>query len=237
MDRRERVPTGSLNSTLLAIKAGVRDKQSNIWTALPATVDTFNAAALTVSAQPTVQVPILQPNGTWVDTTISLCLDCPIMYPGGGGFVFTFPLAKGDEGLLVFASRCIDAWWQNGGVQKQAELRMHDLSDGFFIPTGGMSQPNIPTNVSTTSAQMRTKDGSSFVDLNPEAGGTVTIKATNIVLDGNVQMGGNGNTIIGQGGGAVDFGNTRVKQNGKFIDSEHTHGGVQPGAGDTGVVN
>lgn len=235
MDRNERIPTNKFNALYLALKAALGDKQANIWTALPATVNSFNGGKITVSAQPTIQAQVWQPNGTWVDTTMPLCLDCPVMYPGGGGFVFTFPLSKGDEGLLVFSSRCIDAWWQSGGVQKQAELRMHDLSDGFFFPTGGLSQPNIPQNVSANTAQMRTKDGASYVDLNPAAGGTVTIKAANIVLDGNVQMGGAGNTITGQGGGAVDFGATSVKQGGKDIGALHTHS--DPQGGNTGPVN
>jgi hypothetical protein len=167
LDREERIPAKGINALFQAIKAGLRNSKANTWTALPATVSTFNSGPVTVAAQPTLQVPIKQPDGTWVDTTLPLCLDCPIMYPGGGGFLFTFPLVPGDEGLLIFASRCIDAWWQNGGVQKQAELRMHDLSDGFFLPTGGMSQPNIPEGVSTTAAELRTKDGKSFVHLEP----------------------------------------------------------------------
>lgn len=235
MDRNERISTKGFNADLQAHKASVRDNQANMWTALPATVDSFNSGAVTCVVQPTIQAQIWQPDGTWVDTTMPLCLDCPVMYPGGGGFVFTFPLAKGDEGLLIFSARCIDAWWQNGGIQKQAELRMHDLSDGFFLPTGGMSQPNIPDNISADSAQMRTKDGTSFIDLNPTTQ-TITLKAANIAMLGNVQMGGAGDTITGQGGGAIDFGATQVKQGGKRIDSSHIHGGVQPGGGSTDPV-
>ena len=31
-----------------------------------------------------------------------------MVFPGGGGFALTFPVAAGDECLVVFASRCID---------------------------------------------------------------------------------------------------------------------------------
>ena len=235
MDRNERIPSGKTNGLLVALRAALDDKQANIWTALPATVSSFNVAKVTVEAQPTIQAQIRQPNGTLVDTTLPLCVDCPVLFPGGGGFVFTFPLAKGDEGLLIFASRCIDNWWQSGGVGKQAELRMHDLSDGFFLPTGGMSQPNIPGNISTDSAQMRTKDGTELIDLNPTTH-TLTLQAANIKLLGNLQMGGAGDTITGQNGGAVDFGATQIKSNGKRIDSTHTHSGVVVGGGNSGPV-
>lgn len=63
------------------------------------------------------------------------------MMPRGGGFALTFPVAAGDECLVVFADACIDSWWQSGGVQNQAEKRRHDLSDGIVIP-GLWSQPN-----------------------------------------------------------------------------------------------
>ncbi len=166
MDRKERVPTEGQNALLVAVQAALDGFQSKVWTALPVFVQSYNAEKITVECQPTIQAQVRQPDGTWVDTTLPLCVDCPVMFPGGGGFVLTFPINAQDEGLLVFASRCVDAWWQNGGVQKQAELRMHDLSDGFFIPTGGMSNPNVPPNVSTTSAQLRSKDGTVVVDLN-----------------------------------------------------------------------
>lgn len=235
MDRRERIPAGGKNAQLLIIKAALEANQANLWTALPAVVQSFNAAKLTVEAQPTIQGQVFQPDGTWVSTTMPLCVDCPVMYPGGGGFLFTFPIVAGDEGLLVFASRCIDAWWQNGGVQKQAELRMHDLSDGFFFPTGGMSQPNIPNDVSANSAQLRTRDGTSFIDLNSVTS-TITLKAASIALLGNLQMGAVGDTIKGQNGGAVDFGTTQVKQGGKDIGAAHIHSGVIVGGADSGPV-
>lgn len=165
MDRRERFRAKSQNALLVAVQAALSGKQAGVWTALPAIVETFNPGAVTVSAQPTIQAQVRQPDGTWLDTTLPLCVDCPIVYPGGGGFTLTFPLVQGNEGVLVFSSRCIDAWWQQGGIQKQAELRMHDLSDGFFFPSGGMSNPNVPVDVSTTGVEIRSKDGSTLIHL------------------------------------------------------------------------
>jgi len=135
-----------------------KDFESGLWTAMPAFVHSYSATALTVEAQPTIQGQVRQPDGSWLTTTMPLCVDCPVLFPGGGGFVTTFPLAAKDEGLLIFASRCIDSWWQSGGIQTQAELRMHDLSDGFFLPVC-FSQPNVPSSVSTTAVEMRSKDG------------------------------------------------------------------------------
>ncbi|WP_457849452.1 hypothetical protein, partial [Staphylococcus aureus] len=48
-------------------------------------------------------------------------------------------------------------------------MRMHDLSDGFAI-LGFRSQPRALSNISTTSAQLRSDDGATFIDLNPGTG-------------------------------------------------------------------
>jgi hypothetical protein len=85
-------------------------------------------------------------------------VDVPVIFPRGGGCTLTFPVKAGDECLLIFADRCIDFWWQNGGVQKPVDLRMHDLSDAFAI-VGPQSQAHKISGISTSAAQLRTDDG------------------------------------------------------------------------------
>lgn len=164
MDRRER-----MDDPLVMLRAALSGWQADLWTALPATVSSFSAGPpATVQAQPTVQAQVRTPGGTWINATLPLCVDCPVVFPGGGGFTLTFPVAAGDEGLLVFASRCIDSWWQNGGVQPQAEFRMHDLSDGFYFPTGGMSKVVSPVSpASLTKVQLRNAAGTQAIELDP----------------------------------------------------------------------
>ncbi len=91
----------------------------------------------------------------------------------------TFPIAEGDEVLVVFTSRCFDAWWQLGTPpRQQAEFRMHDLSDGFAIP-GPRSQPRVLTNISTTGVQLRDDEGETYVDITD---GTITLVAPTSVI-------------------------------------------------------
>jgi Phage protein Gp138 N-terminal domain len=148
----------------VALKAALKGERSTIWTALPGIVKSFNAANMTAVIQAAIQINVLQSDGSSLPTTISRCLDCPVAFPRGGGVTLTFPITNGDEGLLIFSSRCIDAWWQNGGVQPQSELRMHDLSDGCFYP-GISSVPRVPANISTSVAQLRSDDGSTLIEL------------------------------------------------------------------------
>jgi len=154
VDRRERF--NDLNTALLVAFSGF---QSGVWTAMPAIIESFDSAKMTVTAYPSIQGKIQQQDGSFVWEDMPLLVDVPVIFPSGGGFTLTFPIAQGDEALIVFASRCIDTWWQSGGVGRQAELRMHDLSDGFAL-VGPRSQPRVLSGISTTSAQFRSDDAS-----------------------------------------------------------------------------
>lgn len=169
MDRRELAGDPVL-ATLLAFQG----LQSEMWTALPGIVIEFNPEMRTCSIQPAIQAGIPNPETgerEWVNMPI--LLDCPVVFPGGGGYLLTFPLMEGDEVLVVFSSRCIDGWWESGELVPQMELRMHDLSDGFCIP-GIESTPKVSPAISPTDVQLRSKEGDSFVSLGPEGVNVMT---------------------------------------------------------------
>lgn len=149
-----------------AMRAALNGNQAGLWTALPAIVESFDANSVTCAAQPSIQVEVRAQDGSTSWVTLPLLVDVPVCFPRGGGCTMTFPVTKGDEALIVFSSRCIDSWWQSGGVQVQAELRMHDLSDGFAI-LGPFSQATKIGGVSASSTQLRSNDGATYIDLNP----------------------------------------------------------------------
>ena len=43
--------------------------------------------------------------------------DVPVLTPQGGGAYLQFPIAAGDQGLLIFADRNIRAWLASGAAQ------------------------------------------------------------------------------------------------------------------------
>lgn len=202
MDRRER-----MEDLQVALQAAQDGLQARIWTALPAIVQSFDPDGPTVTAQPSVQAQVRQADGTWKSVTLPVCTDCPVMFPSGGGMTLTFPLAAGDEGLLVFASRCIDAWWQQSGVQPQATTRMHDLSDGFFIP-GGFSKPRAPASISTNAAELRNADRSTRIRVRADTGAVTIVSPAGITLQGPINLNGPvtfGDTVSGASSAAVVF--------------------------------
>lgn len=194
--------------------------QSKLWTAMPGIIQSFDAAAMTCVVQPAIQALVRDESGALTTANLPLLLDCPVQFPAGGGCTLTFPVATGDECLVVFASRCIDAWWQSGGIQAQAELRMHDLSDGFAL-LGFRSQPRVIGAVSTNAAQLRSDDGETFVEVAP--GGTVAITApAGLTINADVQV------------------NGKLASTGDMIADtvslqQHTHPDAQ--GGNTGVPN
>lgn len=253
MNRNER-----LNDLQVSVSAALDGRQAEIWTAIPALVVDVDYSDVTISAQPAIQSVLTQKDGTTQNITLPLLIKVPICYPKGGGFAITFPIKKDDEVLIIFSSRCIDAWWQQGGVQPQAEMRMHDLSDGFAI-LAPQSQAKKISNISQNSIQMRSDDGATYIsvadnknvtinttgnlitngaNLTATLSGSLTascssasitatsninLTAPQINLNGNVSISGSANVVGGLTNAGTNY-------------ATHVHGGVQTGAGTTGVA-
>lgn len=229
MDRRER-----LNDVEESLRAAMDGRQASIWTAMPGVIQSFDATKQTCVVQPTVQGTISAKDGSISVVTMPLCLDCPVQFPGGGGVTLTFPVKKDDECLLVFASRCIDSWWQQGGIQPPAEFRMHDLSDGFAI-LGFRSVPRqLDPAADTSVAQLRSDDGSTFVELDPD-GQVVTITAPGgLTINADTTMNGTLHVTDAVTADSTIDADGDVTGQGTSLHT-HRHGGVTTGAGTTGA--
>lgn len=177
MDRRERY-----DDPLEAARIAQDGSQAQIWTALPGIVQSFDATALTVSVQPAIQGRVSDKTGTASNVNLPLLVDVPVVFPHGGGFSLTFPVKAGDECLVVFTSRCMDGWWQDGGVQPQLDRRMHDLSDGMAI-LGPWSQKRKIGGINGGATELRSDDAATVVSV---SAGHITLKAAGITLDGPV---------------------------------------------------
>lgn len=195
-----------VDDLLNAIKSALDGFQPNIWTALPGIVDNVDLVKGTCSVQPSIKAQVTSKDGTKSWVQLPLLPDVPIQFMGGGGFVMTFPFAKGDEGLIVFACRCIDSWWQSGGVQTQAELRLHDLSDGFFVP-GFRSQVNKITNINPNFPEWRNADGTIKMEQTAVGYRVTGVLEVNGVIIGHsgMQMSGDIKNLAGSGVYTGDF--------------------------------
>lgn len=212
MDRRERY-----DDPQVALHVALDSWQASVWTALQGIVESFDPDAMTCVIQPAHMAQVMDEQGNVTLQPLPLLLDCPVQFQGGGGCTLTFMPKKGDEALVIFASRCIDSWWQHGGVQPPAEFRMHDLSDGYAL-VGNRSQPRVLPDIADA-AQLRSDDGSTYVEVNASAS-----TATMLAPGGSVHVSPDGVAITG----------VLVINGTPYL--AHHHSGVQTGGGNTGDV-
>ena len=226
--------------------------QSQIWTAIPGFVVAVNMAQMTCQVQPTIRCRFTDQTGVTTWRQIPVLLDVPIVVPSGGGFTLTFPLEANDEVLVMFSSRCIDAWWQLGGINDQTEYRMHDLSDGFAIP-GPKSLKNVIPSISATEVQLRNNAGTTHIgidgsgDINVTSAGTLTanvsgiatINASAIHLNG-VIIDGSGNVTLPETSIVTAYDLMTTFTNGTYPQmvsaAKHQHTGVANGGSISGPV-
>lgn len=189
--------------------------KNQIRVALPGIVQSFDPGAVTAVVQPAIRSVEIDNDGNRVTKNYPLLVDVPVIFPRGGGCTLTFPVKAGDECLVIFADRCIDFWWQSGGMQEPVDDRVHDLSDAFCI-VGPQSQAQKISGISTSAVELRSDDGETKLSLNPASGaingtapGGFNLNGLKILSDGRLQL--------------VD---------GSIVD-KHTHGGVEPGGSST----
>ena len=201
-----------------ALRTALDGFQAGVWTAMPGIIESYDAAKMTVTVQPAIE------RVSTIDgarTRMTLLQDVPVVFPGGGGYMLTFPIAAGDECLVIFASRSIDSWWQSGGVQPPVSARFHSLSDGFALVGLRSLARSLSPPPSGSAVQLRSDSGAAYVEI--KAGGAVEIKAPGkLTVIGNVEVTG---TI--QSTGNMTAGTISVQG--------HVHSGVQAGASNTGT--
>lgn len=242
--------SGDLSATLSSEREITKEQ---IKVAMPGIIQSFDPESVTAVVQPGIRCVQRDNDGATITSEYPQLVDVPVIFPRGGGCTLTFPVKPGDECLLVFSDRCIDFWWQNGGVQEAVDPRLHDLSDAFAI-VGPQSQARKISGISTTAAQFRSDDGSTYFEINP---GTKKIKlvapggfdvispqstfSEKVTITGLLTwMGGMvGSLVSGTAAtitGAIEFFGT-LKSNNKTIDDTHTHEGVQTGTSKSGKVS
>lgn len=207
------------NDSEEAFRVASSGQQAALWTAIPAIVTKVNRAEMTVECQPTVKGRITDENGAVISVNLPVLINVPVCFPKAGGFILTLPIQIDDEVLVIFASRCIDAWWQSGGVGEPLDDRMHDLSDGFCIP-GPTSQVNLVSGISSTGAQLRNAAGTTYIEIAAD-GKIKLVSPSDIDVTGNLKVTG---SIQATG---------EVTGSGIAL-STHVHSGVSTGSGDSG---
>lgn len=176
IQRRLKIASSPLEEALYQLGCEIR-------VAIPAIVVSFDSGAQwgfpSVSVQPAIRETMLQ-NAAPTIQDLPVLDAVPVSVPQGGDWIDTFPIAPGDECLLVFSDTAIDLWKQNGGTQKQPDgvTFRHDIGDAIAV-FGIRSSARPVANWSTTSRQIRNVDGTVVIDLAP---GAITVTAASTII-------------------------------------------------------
>jgi hypothetical protein len=148
-----------------AMQTHLDTRQAEIHTAMPGKIVSFDPAKMTARVQPAIQAMQRQEDGTEKPVTIAEIHDVPVHFPGGGGHTLTFPVKAGDECMIQFAERSLDAWHDQGGVRPPTDKRMHDINDAV-CHVGIRSQKNLPQGgASASTTQLRSDDGATLIEM------------------------------------------------------------------------
>lgn len=151
----------------------IENRLKDLHTCLPGIIKSYDPTTNTAQVQPAVQRVFVESG----PVNLPLIVDVPVVFPGGGSWAVTFPVAAGDECVLVFSERCIDYWHVTGQIKPPATYRFHDISDAFAF-VGVRSQARKLSNIQTDGVELRNSDRSVALKLN----------ATGVVIQGNVTV-------------------------------------------------
>jgi len=165
------------------IKRSFIEMMKDIGTSVPGHILSFDP--VTQLAQLQIGIQRIDKDGE--KKTPPPLIECPVYFPGGSAFHIEYQINAGDEGVILFSQRCIDAWNNAGGVAENPVKRFHDFSDAYFLP-GLRSQPNIAPDFKNNGVRMTNHDGSNYMWLKND--GTAAIKITELNVDGNVNVDG-----------------------------------------------
>lgn len=189
----------------------LKDKLTTVGTSIPGHVTAFDPA--TQLAQ--LQIGIRSSDGV----QLPIIIECPVHFSGGSQFMIEHQIDPGDEGIIIFSQRCIDAWLETGGVAQQPIPRMHDMSDAYFVP-GIRSKPNAFPQMANNGIALRDKAGGKFIWMKND--GTIEINADAVTITGTLTA----DTVEAQ---------TSLTAAGAEVVG-HIHGGVETGSGSTGPL-
>ncbi len=134
-------------------------------------------------------------------------VDVPCHFPKGGGHSITMPVSQGDDCLVFFAQRGINHWLYQGkevtggleGRPSPQHLRKFSKTDAIALIGFGSGiledTPKTIKDFDTGAIEIRNSDRTQRISLHVESkaievltSDSVTVKAPNIILDGDVKF-------------------------------------------------
>ena len=112
---------------------------------LPGRVKSYDGSKQTAEIIPVIRGVIGTEGGETLLEDLPVLPNVPVCWMRGGGYSLQFPLNAGDHGLVVFSDASPALWRSTGDISEPGDLRMHDLSFGFFIPCCAPDAQALPS--------------------------------------------------------------------------------------------
>lgn len=140
--------------------------------ALPGRVEEYDPTTCSASVQPLVLDARFDPSGVRVTERLAVNNHVPVVFLGGGGSRLTFPVKRGDEGVILYGSSAIGQYLALGGEQDPVSDQHHHLSDAIAFFVFDVAEPDrAPANADATVLE------GTDVRLGDDAGGALATKA------------------------------------------------------------
>lgn len=117
-----------------ALNAFVAAAASGLHVAMPGRVESYDPVKQRVHVQPVIRRGFTEEDGSRSTEQLPIVPDVPVVFPGSGPYSISWPIAKGDIVLLVFADQSLDRWLALGEIVDPQDDRNHTLSDAIAIP-------------------------------------------------------------------------------------------------------
>lgn len=201
------------------IDESVETRLRELHTCAPGIIESFDPSTMRAQIQPALNRVLV---GGEIREMPKL-INCPLGVMRFGGFAITGPVKPGDECMIHFTERSLDAWIQFGDVRRPKDIRIHHESDAYFLPVHTSENnavadydPNnmVLRNTANTQKVTLFANGDIVIDSPGETtintGGTATVNADEAVINANgdatINAGGdcniNGSRIINNGAAA-----------------------------------
>jgi len=194
--------------------------RTNVFTSMPAKV--VSIAKLNSHQQVSVQPLTAIKFGDGAAISLPQIDSVPVVFSGGGGAMFSYPIKVDDVVLLVFCMRSLDEWKHGDGldVVVPTSNRFYNINDAVAIP--GLFTAGAAKAPSTDNVELRFND-----------------MAFSLTKTGDIVMGNGAGSITLQADGTVNINGVTIDTSGNIVSNgvdylTHVHTGVQTGGGSTG---
>lgn len=112
----------------------IDSKLLDLHTAIPGRIEAYDPDTQKADVKPLIKSNFFDDDGVRVTESLPIITDVPVLFPGAGGFRFTFPVNRGDKVLLVFSESSLDKLLSSGEEVDPEIYSRHELSDAIAIP-------------------------------------------------------------------------------------------------------